>query len=152
MLLDLAKKQKDLLFGEQEEENLNDTLNDFFSCELENTKKKYGKYCPFDYEDIKKNIRVELKSRRIKHNNYKSGIMIAYNKIKHAYAYENDGNNNEWYFVWNCIDGIYWTQFKKEFLNLPRFDRELKRGEIARNQCDIPLSYLTKIEFEDEEE
>jgi hypothetical protein len=147
-MLNIEMKRQDEIFGDKGEEDMYEILCDLFECEkLFNTKEKYGKWCPFDFEDREKSIRIELKSRRIKHNKYDGGAMIPYSKIVKANEYEKEGG--EWFFVFNCVDGIFYCRFDKEFLKLEKKDIPVSRGGIARDQSFLPFKYLSKVEFED---
>ena len=147
-MINIEMKKQDEIFGDKGEEDMLEVLCDLFECEkLQNTKKNYGKWCPFDYEDREKSIRIELKSRRIKHDKYRGGTMIKYSKLVKADEYEKNGG--EWYFVFNCVDGIFWCRFDKDFLKLERKVIQVSRGETEKNMCFIPFKYLNKVEFED---
>lgn len=91
----------DFNFGIENEKNL-----------LEILSKKYNKlfltskYCPHDYENDE--TLIELKSRRINHNKYKSA-MIQYNKIEIFLK-----SPKKCYCYFNYLDGLYYFEVNKE--------------------------------------
>jgi len=64
------------------------------------------KYAVFDFEG--ESVSVELKSRRIRHNQY-ADLMIGENKINKASKSAKDV-----YFVFNCTDGIFYWKYSKD--------------------------------------
>lgn len=141
-MLNIEQKKADILFGEGKEVDIKEQLETFFKCNLTHSKENYGKYCPFDYEDREKKIRIEIKSRRIKHNQY-STLVIGQNKIMEAKKYEEEGG--EHYLCFNCVDGIYYTRYEERLLSLPSRIINLTRGEITF-VVDIPIEWLKKVE------
>lgn len=130
--------EEDLEYGESREVVIHKSLEQFFNCELINTKETYGKYCAFDFEDKKRNIRIELKSRRINKNRYPTSV-IGFNKIQKAKNY-----SGQYLFVFEYLDGLYYVEYSPELANLcPRtFNRV--NGEI-KNNVDIPIEWLKSI-------
>ena len=64
------------------------------------------KWAVFDFEG--EGVSVELKSRRIRHNQY-ADIMIGENKIIKA-----SKSPKSVYFVFNCTDGIFYWEFNTD--------------------------------------
>ena len=96
-------QQKDLDFGLSNEVSILSMLRKFIDPTLEKTTNQYD---PFDYRS--RNCFVELKTRRICHNQY-SDIMIGANKMRIALNTDKDV-----YFVFSCLDGIYYWRFNRD--------------------------------------
>lgn len=133
------KKISDLAFGFNEEEKLLPFLKDYFKNDnIEKTKEKNNL---FDYTCD--GIKIELKSRRIPHNKYDS---LIFGKNKYDKGLEYISNNEEVYYIFNCIDGIYlWEQTTTQtpqFKKGGRFDRG--RPEV-QELAHIKTEWLKKI-------
>jgi len=130
--------EEDLEYGESREVVIHKSLEQFFNCSLTNTKETYGKYCAFDFEDKDRNIRIELKSRRITKNRYPTSV-IGFNKIQKAKNY-----SGQYLFVFEYLDGLYYVEYSPKLGELcPRtFNRV--NGEI-KNNVDIPIDWLKSI-------
>ena len=131
--------EEDLEYGESRETVIHKALEQFFNCNLTNTKETHGKFCSFDYEDLDKQIRIELKSRRVKKNTYPTSV-IGFNKITTAKNYD-----GLYIFVFEYTDGLYFVEYNNDLGELePRTFYRLN-GEIKTN-VDIPTQWLKKIE------
>jgi len=94
---------KDLRFGNSEEERIHKDLEKVFGSLL-CTKDKYGRYHEFDkYND---DIYIEIKSRRIKHDQYDS-LFFGENKFKKGKKLMSENPELKIFYVWNCLDGLY---------------------------------------------
>ena len=96
------KLKKDLNFGLGEEVNIKDVLEKQFNNKLN----KLPPFDPFDY--IGGDCVIEIKSRRIYHNQYET-IYFGMNKLNKGRLYLSEGIRV--YFVFNCKDGIYYWEF-----------------------------------------
>ena len=124
------KKIIDLDFGLNEENKILPFLKEYFKNDniVKTSQNNF-----FDYEC--EGLKIELKSRRIKHNKYDSLIF----------------GKNKWdkgidYYIFNCLDGIFLYKQDKnqipQFKKGGRFDRG--RPEI-QDLAHIPISWLEKI-------
>lgn len=118
------KLDEDLEFGFRSEDTARPFLNDFFECDLYNTRTDDNdEFNKFDYRGFKhdKKIKVELKTRRCKFGDYPD-LQFELGKIKEAEKFIKDNPTAECYFVWRCIyDGwgkegfVYWKYHPDEY-------------------------------------
>jgi len=113
-----ATFKSDYSFGLQNERNASPKLNKFFNTNLIYR----GGSCPFDY-DNGSTIYVELKSRRIRHNQYPTAIIGA-NKVEIA----SKNPDKDYWFCYQYEDGLYGLKYNKE-----KFDtfehKDFSRGD-----------------------
>jgi len=135
-------KKEDLKFGLENEKKVLPVLEQFLETKL---KKDTNPYSIYDWWNETKTVFVELKSRRIAHNQYETA-MIGENKVKMC----NNPSIN-YYFVWLYTDGLFYLKYDKKLFD--SFDKkELKisfrydvgRSEIS-NVIHIPYKLLTKL-------
>jgi hypothetical protein len=102
-----------------------------------------GGYNTFDYHNKTKTVYVELKSRRICHDDYPTAI-IGKNKVDFC-----TDPSKEYYFVYNYNDGIYYIKYDKELFDTFEVKRDYIRGDRigcpgrANDVVYIPVSHLT---------
>ena len=99
-------QKADLEFGAKGEDHTKAIIEKFLCINLHTSSDKYA---TFDYYNDK--TFIELKTRRIKHNQYKS-LMFGYNKFKKGLEHIKDGKDV--YFFFNCLDGIYYWKLTEE--------------------------------------
>ena len=99
-------QKQDLKLGDKGEKDTLAIIEKFLNIKLSRSEDKYA---TFDYYNDK--TFIELKTRRIKHNTYKS-LMFGYNKFKKGL--EHLSNNKDVYFFFNCLDGIYYWKLTNE--------------------------------------
>jgi len=132
------KQQNDLKFGFHEEDKLLSFVKSYFKND---NIKKTPQNNLFDYEC--EGIKIELKSRRIKHNKYDS-LIFGKNKWDKGIDYINNGEKV--YFIFNCLDGIY--LYQQDPTKIPQFKKggryDRGRPEI-QDLTHIPISWLLKI-------
>lgn len=126
----MNKKSQDLRFGFQSEKDSHAILSQVFG-ELKDTKDKYGTHFEFDkYND---NYFIELKTRRIRHNQYDS-LMFGKNKYIKGEELLKENPELEIYYIWRCNDGIYyWKHGSSDFTE--RISGRRDRGCIEENMC-----------------
>ncbi len=93
-------QKKDLELGAKGEDTTKAIIEKFLCIKLN---KSVDKYATFDYYND--NTFIELKTRRIKHNQYKS-LMFGYNKFVKGLDHIREGKDV--YFFFNCLDGVYY--------------------------------------------
>lgn len=138
----MASQKADLAYGESNEVSVMDRLNEAFKTELE----RFGGYATIDYANPSRSIWVELKSRRIRHNQYPTALIGA-NKV--AFCQKND--EREYYFVFQYLDGLYYIKYNKDLFD--SFQKEaFQRGERAdaayngpQDIYHIPVEHLEKL-------
>lgn len=132
----------DLEFGIKSELTNHEILEGF----LNTTLNRKGGYSVFDFEDPTKTIFVELKTRRIRHDQYPTAL-VGMNKIQFC-EYERDV---QYWFVFCYTDGIYAIKYDRDLWSSFEISHSFVRG--ARTDCEqreqsvvfIPVEHLTKI-------
>ena len=127
--------QDDLSLGYKNEEEILSILNNFFNDTFRNTKDLYGnEYCNYDFEGTN-GMRLELKSRRNKYDDYPTTIIPVHKTISM------DLCPNA--FIFNFSDGIYYTEWNKN-----RFETYEKKMILCKRKgrIDNKEHYLIPIE------
>ena len=131
-----SKRNIDIEFGLNKEDEYYNILKEYFDDTLEKVNNKFNL---FDF--IGKDCYIELKSRRNTHNKYPD-TMIGYNKVEFAKS-----TYKSVIFCFSFTDGLYYYKFDKEDLinNNLRID-EGGRCDRGRNECKqycyIPIKLL----------
>jgi len=100
----VATKTEDLNFGLKSEEKNKATLEHFFGMGL----KKTGTYDLMDYTDETQTIFIEMKSRRINHNQFPTAL-IGKNKVDFCKT-----SKATCYFVYVYLDGMFYIKYDPE--------------------------------------
>lgn len=137
----MRHQKEDLQFGDaSEKENLS-VLSNFVAASLVKT----PHFHPMDYTDEGNTIYVELKTRRVRHNQYPTAL-IGKNKIDFC----SDETKN-YYFCFCYSDGLYSIKYDPEVFATFRIEEDYYRspryGCINRAQTlvHIPHESLTKV-------
>jgi len=139
-----SKKGLDLVMGMANENFIEPVINRYFDMTVKNTKLTKGKYCAYDYECEETKTRYELKSRRIRHNQYET-VYLSTRKIEkgaeHGYRL---------ILLFFFTDGLYFTEYSKA--TFKTYTKKLL--SICRdgrweddNVYNIPTDCLTKLEL-----
>lgn len=138
-------KTQDLEFGKNNEINSIDIISKFLNTKLNKTQNQFS---TFDFTNQEKNIYVELKSRRIKHNQYPTAL-IGLNKIKSC----NDPNI-KYYIFYKYEDGLFYIEYEEKLFKTFSIDNDYQirlRKDVNYNEISkvvkIPYSYLKKVEI-----
>ena len=137
----MPSQKDDLAFGTNNETAVMSRLEEAFNTSLE----RFGGFATIDYANPTRSIWVELKSRRIKHNQYPTALIGA-NKV----AFCSDATR-EYYFVFHYSDGLYYIKYNKEVFDGFRRQHDYRRGD--RDDCrnydqsvvHIPVEHLDKL-------
>jgi len=113
----------DLLFGLSNEVAVHKQIENTLGISLLKTG---GKYDPYDFYDLN-NTFVELKSRRIKHNQYPTAL-VGQNKIQKIQE------GNHYYFFFSYEDGLYYIKYDKALFDTFHIQDDYYRG----NRSDCP--------------
>lgn len=102
-------------------------------------------YHEMDFCNNEKTIYVELKSRRVTHNQYPTAL-IGKNKIDFC----NQDLQKEYYFFWKYEDGIYYLKYNKTIWDTFKVElyQRNKRIDVVDNPSDtihVPHKYLIKL-------
>lgn len=136
----MNKKNKDIKFGNQKENNIIPKINKYFKCNIIKTDPFYE----FDFIDKELKLLFELKSRRNIKSQYKD-TMIGENKIIEGNKMIDKGYKV--YFIFDFIDCIeYYELIKKIPDNWMRKGGRTDRGKIEiKNYCYIPNNELINL-------
>jgi hypothetical protein len=137
--MNYSLKREDLKFGFQSEDDLLDDLERHFGCEL----RKTTQYHPFDFESTEKRILIELKSRRIKHDQFPD-LMIGGNKIKYGNTMIKN-KDYKIYYIFKCLDGVYGYEYLKDTKLRSDINGNKRRNDKCYLVNYIPCSELKMI-------
>lgn len=136
--------QADLDFGNQKEEEMLIKLkNGFNTTNIFNTKELYpdNKYCKWDFEDTKTQVKWELKSRRNTYNKYPTTIIPTHKAPK--------DNSKDYYFVFQFTDGDYYIKYDEAlFKTFNKRIVKIIRAGIYDNPTphfEIPITKLSQL-------
>ena len=141
----MPNQKEDLAFGRQSEIDNLELLQQF----LQTTLNKTDDYCVYDFESDDKSIMVELKSRRIRHDQYDT-VFIGWNKIVFCERMTREGVKFHLAFAFS--DGLYTIQYDPELFADFEVRHDFRRSarEDASNApssiCYIPTKHLKKVE------
>lgn len=133
--------QDDLNLGYKNEEEILSVLNNFFNDTFKNTKDLYGnEYCNYDFEGTN-GMRIELKSRRNKYDDYPTTIIPVHKTISMDLCPN--------VFIFNFADGIYYTEWNKN--RFETYEKKMilckRKGRIDNKEHYlIPIEDLVKID------
>ena len=136
----MATQSADLAFGTRNEDTIKNQIETIAGTPLI----KQGGYSVMDYTNDAKTVYVELKTRRIKHDDYPTALIGA-NKIEFC----SDPTKN-YYFVFCYSDGIYYIKYDDSLFNTFERSNNYYRGERAdcinnaQSVFYIPIGRLTQ--------
>ena len=123
------QKAIDLRFGFKSEEDIHEYLESFFGT-LRKTKDiaSMGEFYEFDKFNDK--YFIEMKTRRIKHNQYES-LFFGKNKFIEGNHLLKENSNLRIFYLWRCTDGVFgWEHDSSPY-------RRMKRGRTDRGKHEI---------------
>ena len=124
------EKDKDRQFGFIAEYEKHNYLEKFFG-KLKLTKEKYGRYFEFDKYNDK--YFIELKTRKINHNQY-STLFFGKNKYLKGKELLEANPDLRIFYIWNCLDGLYyWEHDSSKYTE--KISGRRDRGKIEENMC-----------------
>jgi len=132
----------DLSLGYKSEDEILPTLNNFFSDEFVNTKELYGdKYFNYDFEGKTSGMRVELKSRRNRFDDYPTTLMPVHKCVSMDLCPN--------LFVFNFSDGLYYTEWNTNRFNM--YEKKMilckRKGRTDyREHYMVPIADLIRID------
>lgn len=122
----------DYKYGREKEAELYETIKNKFDINLEPSKERFAL---FDYNS--KDTSVELKSRRVKHDQYPD-TMIGINKVYCANKYP----DKTFIFCFNFVDGLYYFKHSNDYTYNIRFGGH---PEAQKTYAFIPVKDLLKV-------
>ena len=137
----MPTRRDDLALGIPNESRMLNTIQSLVGQPLE----RQGSYDVMDYTNPGRTIFVELKTRRIRHDQYPTAI-IGLNKVEWCH---NDPSK-EYYFCFSYTDGLYYIKYDADLFK--NFDRNMQYFRGDRDDCAnnsnaivyIPSTKLTK--------
>jgi len=138
----MRHQKEDLAYGGASEERHLATFSTFVGKGLQKT----STYHPMDYTDDGNTIFLELKTRRVNHDQYPTAL-IGKNKVDFC-----SDPTKTYYFCYCYNDGIYYIKYDPEVFKTFRVEEEYYRspraGCVNRPQTlvHIPHSRLSRLE------
>ena len=132
----MVSQKEDLKFGTASEQN-NKAAVEALAVEPMIWR---GGYSLFDYCNKECTIYVELKTRRIAHDDYGTAL-IGKNKVDFCCD-----DTKKYYFMFSYTDGNYFIKYSKDLFNSFDTNDSYKRGE--RNDCVNRADYIMLIPTE----
>jgi hypothetical protein len=136
----VSSTTEDLAFGLGSEVRNMSAIERLVGCGLI---KDSNHYSSFDFHNADKTVFAELKSRRIRHNQYPTAIISA-DKIAHI------EEGKEYFFVWTYVDGMYYLKYDPDVWSTfeckmyARFDRSDRR-EFPKPHIFVPHEFLKPV-------
>ena len=136
----MATFKNDYAFGIKSEKDLHEKLENHFETKLV----RRGGYASFDFDNTT-NLYLELKTRRICHNNYPTALVSA-SKIKVA----SENPQNTYWICYGFVDGIYGIKYDKELFDTFEIG-DYTRGNrtdfknVVQTICFIPTEHLIRL-------
>ena len=137
----MNKKEIDLSFGYKSESDIHEILEEYFGT-LKNTKDIYGKY--FEFDKVNDNYLIEIKTRRINHNQYDS-LFFGKNKFVKGNKLLEENPEVRIFYLWKCYDGIFgWEHNSSPYAT--KIQGRCDRGRDEYNDCiDIKQKYIKPL-------
>lgn len=115
----MLKQADDIAFGKKSEMSLHTKIEKLVGDTIE----WRGGMETFDYSNRGKTIYAELKTRRIKHDDYDTAI-IGLNKVEAC-----TNPDVDYYFVYSYLDGIYYIKYDKTLFSTFVVDTSYQRSD-----------------------
>ena len=128
----MNKKQKDLSFGFKSESDIHEILEEYFGT-LKNTEDitEYGRH--FEFDKVNDEFFIEVKTRRINHNQYDS-LFFGKNKFLKGNQLLEENPNVRIFYLWRCHDGIFgWEHDSSEYKI--KIQGRCDRGRAEYTEC-----------------
>ena len=124
--MDYKKLNKDLSFGFKSEDEIHEILEEYFVKLLKSKfNPEMGKY--YEFDKYNEEYFIEIKSRRIKHNQYES-LFFGKNKLIKGDELLKKAPHLRIFYLWKCNDGIFgWEHRSSDF-------EIMKRGRCDRGK------------------
>ena len=136
-------KRNDLNFGFKSEEQIHVILEEEFGKLLRSSKNpEMGKY--YEFDKYNEDYFIEVKTRRIKHNQYPS-LFFGNNKLIKGDELLKKNPNLRIFYLWKCNDGIYGWEHKSSEYTIEKRGR-CDRGKDEFDNCvDIKQKYIKPL-------
>lgn len=136
-------KRNDLNFGFKSEEEIHAILEEEFGTLLRSSKNpEMGKY--YEFDKYNEDYFIEVKTRRIKHNQYPS-LFFGNNKLIKGDEILKKCPHLRIFYLWKCNDGIYGWEHKSTEYTIEKRGR-CDRGKDEFDNCvDIKQKYIKPL-------
>ena len=136
-------QKNDLNFGFKNEEQIHVILEEEFGKLLRSSKNpEMGKY--YEFDKYNEDYFIEVKTRRIKHNQYPS-LFFGNNKLIKGDELLKKNPNLRIFYLWRCNDGIYGWEHKSSEYTIEKRGR-CDRGKDEFDNCvDIKQKYIKPL-------
>ena len=136
-------QKNDLNFGFKSEEQIHVILEEEFGKLLRSSKNpEMGKY--YEFDKYNEDYFIEVKTRRIKHNQYPS-LFFGNNKLIKGDELLKKNPNLRIFYLWRCNDGIYGWEHKSSEYTIEKRGR-CDRGKDEFDNCvDIKQKYIKPL-------
>jgi len=141
--MDYKKQRKDLSFGFKSENEIHDILEEEFGVLFKSKfNPEMGEY--YEFDKYSEEYMIEIKSRRIKHNQYCS-LFFGQNKLIKGDEILKKCPHLRIFYLWRCTDGIFgWEHRSSEFEICKRGRND--RGKNEYDDCvDIKQKYIKPL-------
>tara|TARA_R100001440_G_scaffold43809_1_gene63549 strand:+ start:6747 stop:7199 length:453 start_codon:yes stop_codon:yes gene_type:complete len=130
--MDYKKQQKDLSFGYKSENDIHSILEEHFGKLFKSSlNPEMGKY--YEFDKYNEEYFIEIKSRRIRHNQYES-LFFGKNKLDKGDDILKKSPHLRIFYLWVCIDGIYGWEHRTTEYDIEQRGR-CDRGKNEYNDC-----------------
>ena len=130
--MDYKKQQKDLSFGFKSEDDIHEILEGYFGKLLKSKfNPEMGKY--YEFDKYNEEYFIEIKSRRIRHNQYES-LFFGKNKLIKGEELLKKAPHLRIFYLWRCNDGIFGWEHKSTEYSIKKRGR-CDRGKDEYDDC-----------------
>ena len=137
----MNKKEIDLSFGFKSESDIHEILEEYFGT-LKNTKDIYGIH--FEFDKVNDEYFIEIKTRRINHNQYDS-LFFGKNKFVKGNELIEENPEVRIFYLWKCYDGIFGWEHDSSPYSI-KMQGRCDRGRDEYNECiDIQQKYIKPL-------
>ena len=137
----MNKKEIDLSFGFKSESDIHEILEEYFGT-LKNTKDIYGSH--FEFDKVNDEYFIEIKTRRINHNQYDS-LFFGKNKFVKGNELIEENPEVRIFYLWKCYDGIFGWEHDSSPYSI-KMQGRCDRGKDEYNECiDIQQKYIKPL-------
>ena len=139
----MNEKQEDLSFGFKSENDIHEILEEYFGKLLKSKfNPEMGKY--YEYDKYNEEYFIEIKSRRIRHNQYES-LFFGKNKLLKGDELLKKSPHLRIFYLWKCNDGIYGWEHRSTDFDICKRGR-CDRGKDEYNDCvDIKTKNIKSL-------
>lgn len=141
--------KNDLSFGKINERKIYNLLISKYG--KENIINDSNSYLYYDFKIPSKKYIIELKSRHIKHNQYKTTI-LGFDKYQRFHKFKEDNKEYKFIVIYKFEDGIYYLELNNDILkycDVRMYQRNQRKDKYDRvkDHIFIPIKFLKRIEL-----